>query len=29
MLVAQQAQVIEKLTARIATQDQRIAELER
>ncbi len=28
-LVAQQAQVIEKLTARIATQDQRIAELER
>ncbi len=28
-MVAQQAQVIEKLTARIATQDQRIAELER
>ena len=29
MLVAQLAQVIEKLTARIAVQDQRIAELER
>ncbi len=28
-MVAQQAAVIEKLTARIATQDQRIAELER